>query len=135
MKTPVVYIASPYSHPDPAVRAARHQAAVEALLTAVRIGVSAYVPIAATGNTTADDITHEQWMRFDLPLLARCDALIVLLLDGWQESAGVQMELRAAERVGIPIYYAKPHRLASVLRAASAAAGGPVFLVRKVGHD
>ena len=34
--------------------------------------------------------------------------MIVLLIDGWLESKGVQAEMRIARERDIPIYYLKP---------------------------
>ena len=37
--------------------------------------------------------SHEFWMSMDIPILRRCDELLVLGLEGWQESRGVQIEI------------------------------------------
>ena len=51
---------------------------------------------------------HEFWMRQDLPFLAWADELWVLTLPGWEESRGVQQEIRTAQSYGMTIRYPKP---------------------------
>lgn len=41
-------------------------------------------------------------------LLRRCDLLLVVMLDGWDESTGVADEIATAEKLGIPIEYVDP---------------------------
>ena len=45
------------------------------------------------------------WMGQDLPLLAKCDEMAVLCLNGWQESSGVCQEIAFAEQNSIPMRY------------------------------
>jgi hypothetical protein len=45
------------------------------------------------------------WQRFDRPHLERCDEVVVLTLDGWRESIGVQAELKHAGVLGKPVRY------------------------------
>ena len=44
-------------------------------------------------------------MRADLKALLDCDAIV--LLDGWEASQGVHLELHVAHRVGIEIFHAR----------------------------
>jgi len=61
-------------------------------------------PIARFGLPT----DWAYWERQDREHLARCDEVVVLLLDGWQESRGVQAEIRLAETLGKPVRYLIP---------------------------
>jgi hypothetical protein len=45
------------------------------------------------------------WERFDHQHLERCDEVVVLLLDGWRESIGVQAEIRLARELSKPVRY------------------------------
>jgi hypothetical protein len=45
------------------------------------------------------------WERLARPQLERCDEMVVLTLDGWQESVGVQAELRHASVLRKPVRY------------------------------
>jgi hypothetical protein len=48
-------------------------------------------------------IGWEYWKDFDTLILSRCDALFVLMLDGWRESSGVKAEIQIAESRGLLI--------------------------------
>jgi len=43
------------------------------------------------------------WLNGDLEIVARCDAVIVL--PGWETSAGAKGEIQFAEERKIPVYY------------------------------
>jgi hypothetical protein len=43
------------------------------------------------------------WMSQDLPILRRCDEMLVLGLTGWHESLGVRQEIFEAMRLKISI--------------------------------
>lgn len=44
------------------------------------------------------------WEDYNMCVLLRCDSLIILQLEGWRESVGVEMEIKFAESNGIPSY-------------------------------
>jgi hypothetical protein len=46
--------------------------------------------------------------RFSRERLGRCDEVVVLMLDGWEESIGVQAEIRIARELGKPVRYLAP---------------------------
>ena len=48
---------------------------------------------------------------FDREHLERSDEAVVLVLDGWQESRGVQAEIRIARELGKPVRYLDPAEL------------------------
>lgn len=48
------------------------------------------------------------WYEYDIEILRRCDALAVVMLNGWKESKGVRMEIEEAGRLGIPVFYLDP---------------------------
>lgn len=103
-----VYLASPYSHPDPRERHRRYLAAVDAagVLLSKRIWV--YSPIAHN-HTIAEhyDLPREFefWRDYDLAMLAKADKLIILRELGWETSIGVQAEKEFAEINNIPVEY------------------------------
>jgi hypothetical protein len=41
-------------------------------------------------------------------MLAACDSLTVLCISGWQESKGVQAEIAAARKMGLPVRFIDP---------------------------
>jgi hypothetical protein len=48
------------------------------------------------------------WQRVDVEHLRRCDAVVVLMLDGWDRSAGVREEVRRAQAVGKTVRFVTP---------------------------
>ena len=103
-----MYLASPYSHPDPAVRQARYRAACQATAELMRHGLNVLSPIihshplAELGLPTNWDF----WQQIDQGhCLLRCDELLVLMLDGWRESRGVTAEIELAHAHEIRVSY------------------------------
>ena len=103
------YLACPHWDDDPAVRQLRYEAAVAAQVNLTHAGFSIFNPIAmshdadklARGNN--HEITHDQWLRADYPLLFNCSGLIVLQLPGWKISRGVAWEIAGADELNRPI--------------------------------
>jgi len=74
----------------------------------IRDGVYVFSPIVH--NHPIAEMEHlpggfDYWADFDQEMLRRCDRLIVLKLDGWRESTGVQAEIKVAMRLGLEIEY------------------------------
>lgn len=114
MTKPLIYLASPYSHPDPAVREARYRAAVEAaarIMAAGRVDVIAPIvmshEIARAGGLGTG---WETWARVNRRLIAACDEVWVLALDGWKKSEGIKAEERIARALGKPALMVQPGR-------------------------
>lgn len=110
MLSHVAYLASPYSHPDADVRHQRFVAACETaarMMAQERIAVFSPVahghPIADHGRLPAMD--HVFWMEQCLPFIGMADELVVLKLDGWDESAGVRSEIQQAGVMRIPVRF------------------------------
>lgn len=102
------YVASPYTHPDPAVKTQRYDFAVKAAKAFTRLGYSAFVPIAYDGLWDLDpnytmDHSWSFWERIDLPILDKCSALILFEIPDWEKSTGVKAELQHCHDHGIPV--------------------------------
>jgi hypothetical protein len=106
----MIYLASPYSHPDPAVREQRFRAACRAAAKLMRCGQPVFSPIAHSHCICTYGLPTDWrfWEPLDRHLLARCDEVVVLMLDGWRESVGVQAEIRIAAECGKPVRYVGP---------------------------
>lgn len=108
----MIYLASPYSHPDDAIKVARMRAACAAAADLIRKGHAVFSPIAQS-HTICEEAgapnTHEFWMPVDLHILRKCDEVRVLALPGWEKSRGVQEEIAHAYQFGIPVSYILPH--------------------------
>ncbi len=106
----LVYLASPYSHPDPFIRAERYGQVVLAAASMMAQGYVVFSPIAHSHHVGAylpdgTAMDHDFWMRQDLPILDRCDLLAVLMLPGWDQSRGVCAEVAFANHRSIPIEF------------------------------
>lgn len=123
----MIYLASPYSHPDPAVREERYRAACQAAAALLLAGQPVCSPIVHSHPLVAYGVPTGWvfWSRFDRALLARCDEVLVLMLDGWQESVGVQAEIRIARELGKPVRYLAPELATGTPTLARVAAGWP----------
>lgn len=108
----MIYLASPYSDPEPAVREQRFHAACAAAAALLRAGHRVFSPIAhghpLTRHSLPGDWTfwesHARWY------LERCDEVVVLMLDGWNDSEGVRAEIAIATELGKVVWYRYPVR-------------------------
>jgi hypothetical protein len=72
-------------------------------ISALLMGLS----FAKYGNLPTDT---ETWKIFSETLLKGCDELHVLMLDGWDKSTGVSIEIAKANNMGIEIKYINPNK-------------------------
>lgn len=97
---PLVYVAAPYTHPDPV------ENTHDAIKTADSLHASGLVTCVVPHLTLLWNMISPQppdhWYAYDLALLARCDAL--LRLPG--SSEGADEEVRFAEDRDIAVFYA-----------------------------
>lgn len=110
MNNSLIYLACPYTHPDRKVRRKRFQIANRVAGKLMREGNFVFSPISMS-HPIAEDArvpgTWEFWKAFDTALLARCQKMIVIVIEGLGESVGVQAEIGIARELGIPIEYVK----------------------------
>jgi len=101
----MVYVASPYSHPDPQIRQRRYELLQYAMVELKVEGVNAVSPIlhwhptATRYNLGKDNGTY---MRFNTHLLRCCDLVAVLRIPGHEESEGVKWEVEMATSLRVP---------------------------------
>ena len=121
----MIYLASPYTHPDPAVREARFRAACRQAAEMFRCGIPVFSPIAYSHAIAAHGLPLEWdfWERFDQAFLKICSEVWVLTLDGWRESRGVQAEIVLARRMGKPVMLVEPDALTDQTPVAAFRAG------------
>jgi nucleoside 2-deoxyribosyltransferase len=105
------YLASPYTKYIGG-RVVAYTLAVEAAsLLSECGGVKVFSPIAHT-HPMAEMCEvkggHDFWMGLDYPLLDKAKGVIVLMLDGWQDSRGVSTEIGYAQGARKPIVYMTP---------------------------
>ena len=107
----IVYVATPYSkYKDGIERAFIEAAQITAKLIAS--GIHAYSPICHThpvavyGNM--DPLDHGIWLKFDQAMMNAASSLIVVKMDGWEDSIGIKHEIEEFSRSGKPISYLDP---------------------------
>lgn len=113
MPNKLYYLASPYSHPDANVQELRFQQVCEVAARLLEKGIYVFSPIAHTHPIAAYGLPKDFkfWKQYDELIFSRCDALIVLMLDGWVDSVGVKAEIEMATKQGKEIYYMNPATL------------------------
>lgn len=111
MKDRLIYLASPYSNSDPAVRLARFHAVCREAARLMARGRLVFSPIAHThpiAEAGQLPLGWPFWERYDRRMIGACDELHVLRLDGWRTSVGVQAEIAIAAELGKPVHYLFP---------------------------
>lgn len=88
----MIYLASPYSHPDPLVMKTRFLLAQQATAAMIFEGKFVYSPIVhchelAQAYQLPKDFDF--WRRYNIDMLRRADAFRILKIPGWDESKGV----------------------------------------------
>lgn len=105
-----IYLATPYTHPDPAVRRARFEAVTQAAGALMRRRFLVFSPITM-GHPICEacaDIPMDflYWETVCLSYLSDwATALVVLTLDGWRGSRGVTTEIAVAHEWGLTVKY------------------------------
>ena len=103
----MIYLASPYSHPSLEVREQRFRDACRAAAKLMRSGHVVFSPIAHGHSIAAFGLPTDWrfWEPLDREQVIRCDEVVVLTLDGWEASEGVQAEIRIAAELDKPVRY------------------------------
>ena len=103
----MIYLASPFTHDDPAIRQQRFEAACRAAAALICRGQTVFSPIAHSYVICRYGVPLDWrfWQRHDRRYLEVCDEVVVLMLDGWRESVGVQAEIAIARELGKPITF------------------------------
>lgn len=114
-----IYLACPYSSPDPEVRLARRTFATKVAAFLMEEHQEVVFSPITHGHEIAEHLPahllldHEFWMKQSLPYIRVCRAVVVLGIPGWDESAGVRKELELAKvlKVHISIIVPKSFRV------------------------
>lgn len=106
----LIYLATPYNHPDPEVRESRFKVACEVAAHFMRNGVHLFCPIAHTHPIAqAGDLPKgwDYWHDYDYTMLSACSELWVVEIDGWRDSEGIRGEIEIANELDMPIRYVR----------------------------
>lgn len=109
----MIYLASPYSDPDPAVRHGRYLWACRAAAVLMQQRqMPVFSPIAHShsvaryGNLDEMDVAF--WKAQDEVFLSMATEIVVLRIDGYEGSRGVAHEVNYATERGLPVTYMEP---------------------------
>lgn len=103
----MIYLASPYSSPDPLIMKTRFLLAEQVCASLIASGEFPYSPIVhchemAQKYSLPTDFAF--WQRYNIDMLRRADKLFILMIEGWQSSLGVTYERDFAKACGIPTF-------------------------------
>jgi hypothetical protein len=107
----MMYLAGPYSHKDESIRQARFEALTKKAAQLMRDGHVIFSPITH-GHAIAElhdlPLEFEWWSNQCLTILKSARGLLVLCIDGYKESIGVNSEIEYAKANNIPVKYVNP---------------------------
>lgn len=106
----MIYLATPYTHPNEIVQTTRYTAACQVQTHFMKLGKIVYSPIAA-GVPIAKLLPgwgFAAYLQYDCSILSVCEELWVIQMKGWDRSPGVSLERQTAEELDIPTIYIKP---------------------------
>lgn len=108
--TKLLYLASPYWHPQTYVREWRVKATKKAAAVLMEdYGYHVFAPVVhKVGICEAAERLerrHDLWIDHGVNILRRCDLLGILTLPGWERSKDIAAKRNAAEAVGIPVQF------------------------------
>lgn len=104
----MMYLASPYSDPDPVIRKTRFLIAAERTAEKLTAGLIVYSPIVhchflvENFNLPPD---FDFWKKYNFGILRRASSVCVLQIKGWEESKGVRAEMQLAADLDIPLVF------------------------------
>ena len=100
----MIYLASPYSHDDPNIVQERVDITTKVVNKLLQEGKTVVSPVVYGHNivkTCGLPGDWGFWEKFCKEMISKSDEVLVLPLDGWEESIGVQGELEYADKLGI----------------------------------
>lgn len=103
----MIYISAPYSHKDKNVVEKRMSAVYEHFANLMMKGCVPVTPLMAHAVVTRHPVPSDAafWEEYSLTLLSRSDKMHVLMIDGWEDSVGVQYEIAYCLENEIPLEY------------------------------
>ena len=102
---PLVYLACPFWHDDPEIRAYRRNKAIEYSERLFAKGIPFYSPLMYSERFKERKATEGYWINHGLRMVDVCDEMHVLCLDGWEKSSGIKGEVAKAKERNVEIKY------------------------------
>ncbi len=104
----MIYIASPYTDPDPEVMQRRYEAVLRYCVHLVQQEAVPYSPIVNFHQMAHHfDLPKDRlyWRKVNATMLRRADRLDVLCLPEWNDSTGIREEINDADVMYITVGY------------------------------
>lgn len=106
----MIYLASPYSHKSVEVIIERVEQTGKYVAKELSEGKEVFSAVLYSHHILKHgDLPSDWtfWKHFCTHMIMKCREIVVLQLDGWEESEGVQAEIELANKFGLPIKYVK----------------------------
>ncbi len=125
------YVSNPYNGTDEQ-KDERARIASQVCGKLLKMGVHAWSPIVHNhAMMKFNEFTLEERrsliLDFDFSLLKSAHGMIVLTIDGWEQSYGVRAEIELCEKLSIPVKYLDPAQLDDVASVKRALVDSPLF--------
>lgn len=104
----IIYLAIPYSHKSDEIRKHRERLVNKITIDKMNNGEIVYSPISygiSLSNEYDLPTDWSYWEKFCKSYISVCDELHVIMADGWENSKGVQNEIKFAKKLGKTIKY------------------------------
>lgn len=102
------YLASPYTSQEAAFMQRRFEAVEQMTARLLKDSIWVYSPIVhchELANKFNLPRNFEYWESYNSALLAKASQLLVLDIEGWDESRGVCKEIELASQLSIPVAF------------------------------
>ncbi len=106
-QTELVYVACAFGQDDPKIRKLRVESVSYFCAQKMREGIVVFCPLIHNYYILKYGlpIGWTYWEKFNSELLCRSDRLLVLKIEGWENSEGILAEITIARKLKIPIDY------------------------------
>lgn len=103
------YLASPYTK-YPYGRRAAHDNICKYTAWLLEHGVFVFSPIVNSHHvceyvSKENMLSHDFWLNVDFKYIKNSRGLIVVKMEGWQDSFGIGEEIKYANELGLPVIY------------------------------
>lgn len=105
MSDKMIYVAAPFWHDSEDVREERRKKAISYSFKLTERGILNYSPLLYSEKYRKTKTPESYWLKHGRKMVDTCDALHVLCLSGWRESAGIKGEIARAKERGIQVKY------------------------------
>ena len=107
----MIYLTCPYSHPDKDVRRERFNSVNIIAARLMCQGMLIFSTITHSHSLVKAGglpLDWELWKAYETEILRFCEKVIVLKLDGWEESKRVSELIAIAKAMGTPVEFMDP---------------------------